>query len=55
MCNISSERKMLGGLIYLLAYGMYFGLDIVNNLQTLISAVESKYRHKFIYEFITIH
>lgn len=41
MCNISSERKMLGGLIYLLAYGMYFGVDIVNNLQTLISAVES--------------
>lgn len=35
------KRKMLGGLIYLLAYGMYFGVDIVNNLQTLISAVES--------------
>ena len=25
------KRKMLGGLIYLLAYGMYFGVDIVNN------------------------
>ena len=27
------KRKILGGLIYLLAYGMYFGVDIVNNIQ----------------------
>lgn len=34
------KRKMLGGLIYLLAYGMYFGADILNNIQILLSAVE---------------
>ncbi|MGN1298301.1 MAG: hypothetical protein ACI4VH_07860 [Clostridia bacterium] len=35
------KRKMLGGLIYLLAYGMYFGVDIFNNIQILLSAVET--------------
>ena len=34
------KRKMIGGLIYLLAYGLYFGMDIVNNIQVLLSAVE---------------
>lgn len=34
------KRKMIGGLIYLLAYGLYFGIDIVNNIQVLLSAVE---------------
>lgn len=34
------KRKMIGGLIYLLAYGLYFGTDIVNNIQVLLSAVE---------------
>ena len=34
------KRKMIGGLIYLLAYGLYFGTDIVNNIQVLFSAVE---------------
>ncbi len=34
------KRKLLGGLIYLLAYGMYFGTDILNNVQTLLLAVE---------------
>ena len=35
------KRKVIGGLIYLLAYGMYFGADIVSNATTLITAVES--------------
>ena len=35
------KRKILGGLIYLLAYGMYFGVDILNNIQILLSAVET--------------
>lgn len=35
------KRKMLGGFIYLLAYGMYFGVDIFNNVQTLVLAVET--------------
>lgn len=34
------KRKMIGGLIYLLAYGLYFGTDIVNNIQVLLTAVE---------------
>ena len=34
------KRKIIGGLIYLLAYGMYFGTDIVNNIQVLLSAVD---------------
>lgn len=35
------KRKMLGGFIYLLAYEMYFGVDIFNNVQTLVLAVET--------------
>jgi len=27
-----AKRKMLGGIIYLLTYGVYFGIDIYNNL-----------------------
>ena len=34
------KRKMIGGLIYLLAYGLYFGTYVVNNIQVLLSAVE---------------
>ena len=35
------KRKILGALIYLLAYGLYFGTDIVNNLSVLSSALEA--------------
>lgn len=35
------KRKILGALIYLLAYGLYFGTDIVNNLSVLLSALET--------------
>ena len=35
------KRKMLGGLIYLMAYGLYFGADVVSNLQILLTAVET--------------
>lgn len=34
------KRKMLGGLIYLLAYGLYFGADVVSNVHVLLTAVE---------------
>ena len=34
------KRKIAGGLIYLLGYGMYFGVDVVNNIQVIMSAVE---------------
>lgn len=35
------KRKMIGALIYLLAYGLYFGADVVNNVSALLSAVET--------------
>ena len=34
------KRKIIGGIIYLLAYGLYFGADVINNIQTLLSAVD---------------
>ena len=30
------KRKMVGALIYLLSYGMYFGTDIFKNINTII-------------------
>lgn len=35
------KRKLIGGLLYLLAYGLYFGVDIVNNVQNIFTALES--------------
>ncbi|MCI8443798.1 MAG: hypothetical protein HFJ37_01245 [Clostridia bacterium] len=35
------KRKIVGGLLYLLAYGMYFGVDLLNNIQALLGVVES--------------
>ena len=32
------KRKLVGGLIYLLAYGIYFGVDVANNIQTIVEA-----------------
>ena len=34
------KRKLIGGLLYLLAYGLYFGVDIVNNVQNIFTALE---------------
>lgn len=31
------RRKLIGTLIYLLAYGMYFGVDVINNIQTVLN------------------
>ena len=36
------KRKMLGALIYLLAYGLYFGADIVNNLSVLLGTLSKR-------------
>ena len=35
------KRKLIGGLLYLLAYGLYFGVDIVNNVQNIFTALET--------------
>ena len=32
------KRKMIGALIYLLAYGMYFGTSLITGITTLITA-----------------
>ena len=34
------KRKLVGGLIYLLSYGMYYGVFVFNNLENLQNAVE---------------
>lgn len=34
------KRKIVGGLLYLLAYGIYFGVDIVNSLQSITNTTE---------------
>lgn len=31
------RRKLIGALIYLLAYGMYFGVNVINNIQTVLN------------------
>ena len=33
------KRKIIGGLLYLLAYGIYFGVDVANNIQTITGAI----------------
>ena len=34
------KRKLVGGLIYLLGYGMYFGVDLFNNVSKMLEAGE---------------
>ena len=35
------KRKLIGALLYLLAYGLYFGVDIANNIQVVFNALET--------------
>lgn len=30
------KRKMIGALLYLLTYGMYFGINVTSNIQTIL-------------------
>lgn len=34
------KRKIVGGLIYILSYGMYFGIDLSNNVMKLLEQSE---------------
>lgn len=34
------KRKLIGALIYLLAYGMYFGVDLYNHIQVMLMPQE---------------
>ena len=42
------RRKLIGALIYLLAYGMYFGVDVINNIQTVLNgaSMETAYLYQ---------
>lgn len=42
------KRKMIGGLIYLLLYGMYFGVDLFNNVKMMISVEDGTLGMSFI-------
>ena len=35
------KRKIVGALIYLLGYGMYFGVDLINNINVIIGAEQT--------------
>ena len=35
------KRKIVGALIYLLAYGMYFGVDLFSNVSAMMNAKET--------------
>ena len=47
------KRKMVGALMYLLSYGIYFGTDILKNINTIIE-MEGTITSNNIYEFICI-
>ena len=34
------KRNVIGGLIYLTSYGLYFGIDLANNIQVLFNAIQ---------------
>ena len=36
-----TKRNIIGGLLYLLLYGMYFGVDLFNNVKIIIAAEET--------------
>lgn len=36
-----AKRKMIGALIYVLGYGMYFGVDLMNNVTKMLEQGES--------------
>lgn len=42
------KRKMIGGLIYLLLHGMYFGVDLFNNVKMMISLEDGTLGMSFI-------
>lgn len=48
------KRKMIGGLLYLLAYGMYFGVDLINHAQNLLVAAESMNIETYLNLFMSV-
>lgn len=48
------KRKIIGGLLYLLSYGIYFGTDIANNIQNILNAMENIDINLYINLFMSI-
>lgn len=48
------KRKVVGALIYLLAYGMYFGVDLLNNVNLIIKAEETIALNTYTNTFISL-
>lgn len=48
------KRKIVGALIYLLAYGMYFGVDLLNNVNLIIKAEETIALNTYTNTFISL-
>jgi len=48
------KRKVVGALIYLLAYGMYFGVDLLNNVDLIIKAGETMSLNTYTSTFISL-
>ena len=47
------KRKLVGGLLYLLAYGLYFRVDIVNNIQSITNAMEGANINSYMNLFVS--
>ena len=48
------KRKMVGALLYLLAYGLYFGVDLTTNIQVVLNALETVDINSYMNIFISI-
>lgn len=48
------KRKIVGALIYLLVYGMYFGVDLLNNVNLIIKAEETMALNTYTNTFISL-
>lgn len=45
------KRKMIGALIYLLAYGMYFGVDFINNIGIVMEGASTRNSFQYFHFF----
>lgn len=48
------KRKIVGALIYLLVYGMYFGVDLLNNVNLIIKAEDTIALNTYTNTFISL-
>lgn len=48
------KRKIVGALIYLLSYGMYFGIDLINNINVILVSEETLSLTTYINTFFSL-